>query len=92
MGHAPVPRDLSAAPNFAFELCASRIDEADLQGLDFRSLRFVANGAEPIAPQTLRRFTERFARYGFDPRRGRRATGWRRTASGSCFPPPDAAR
>ncbi|HEY0510996.1 MAG TPA: AMP-binding protein, partial [Thermoanaerobaculia bacterium] len=56
----------SGGPNFAFELCASRIDEADLQGLDLSSLRFVVDGAEPISPQTLRRFNERFTRYGMD--------------------------
>ena len=40
---------ISAAPNFAFELCLNQIDEADLHGLDLSSLRFVANGAEPSA-------------------------------------------
>ena len=49
---------LSAAPNFAFELCLSRIDDAELDGLDLGSLRIVANGAEPISAQTMRRFTE----------------------------------
>jgi acyl carrier protein len=58
---------LSAAPNFAYELCLSKIDDADIEGLDLSSLRIVANGAEPVSPQTLRRFTERYARYGFRP-------------------------
>ena len=44
----------SGGPNFAFELCASRIDEKDLEGLDLSALRFIVNGAEPISPQTLR--------------------------------------
>jgi len=56
---------ISAAPNFAFELCRKQIDEADLKGLDLSSLRFVANGAEPVSIHTLRRFIERFSRYGF---------------------------
>lgn len=58
---------LSAAPNFAFELCLGKIDDADIQGLDLGSLRIVANGAEPVSAQTVRRFAKRFARYGFHP-------------------------
>ena len=38
---------LSAAPNFAFELCLNKIGDESLQGLDLSSLRMVANGAEP---------------------------------------------
>jgi 1-acyl-sn-glycerol-3-phosphate acyltransferase len=56
---------ISAAPNFAFELCLSKIDDAALEGLDLSSLRIVANGAEPVSVQTLQRFLERFGRYGF---------------------------
>ena len=56
---------ISAAPNFAFELCVNKIDDADLANLDLGSLRFLANGAEPVNVQTLRRFIERFGRYGF---------------------------
>ena len=55
---------ISAAPNFAYELCVKRIDDARIKGLDLGSWRIAANGAEPVIPDTLRRFTERFARYG----------------------------
>jgi 1-acyl-sn-glycerol-3-phosphate acyltransferase len=58
---------LSAAPNFAFERCVSKIDDFKLEGLDLSSLRLVANGAEPVSVPTLRRFIERFSRYGFRP-------------------------
>ncbi|ACB95518.1 AMP-binding protein [Beijerinckia indica] len=58
---------LSAAPNFGFELCTAKIDTAHLTGLDLSSLRAVANGAEPVSPYTLRRFTEKFAAFGFRP-------------------------
>ncbi len=58
---------ISAAPNFAFELCATKIDEADLKGLDLSALRLLANGAEPISVNGLRQFTERYARFGFRP-------------------------
>jgi 1-acyl-sn-glycerol-3-phosphate acyltransferase len=56
---------ICAAPNFAYELCVKRIDESQCEGLDLRSWRLAANGAEPVLPQTLRRFSERFARCGF---------------------------
>ncbi len=58
---------ISAAPNFAYELCVKRIDDAQIEGLDLSSWRIAANGAEPVMPETLRRFTERFARYGLHP-------------------------
>jgi acyl carrier protein len=58
---------LSAAPNFAYELCVKRIHDAQIEGLDLSSLRIAGNGAEPVMPETLRRFTERFAHYGFRP-------------------------
>ena len=56
---------LSAAPNFAYELCANKIAEAELEGLDLRSWRLAFNGAEPVSPDTLELFASRFARYGF---------------------------
>jgi len=58
---------LSAAPNFGFELCVGRVEAADIEGVDLSSLRLMANGAEPVSAQTLRRFTQRFQPYGFRP-------------------------
>ncbi|MBC8068992.1 MAG: AMP-binding protein, partial [Deltaproteobacteria bacterium] len=54
----------SVAPNFAFDLCVKRIDDAELAGLDLRRVRAVLNGAEPILPSTLDRFATRFAAQG----------------------------
>ena len=59
---------LTVAPNFAFGLCARRIRDGELEGVDLSSLRLVLNGAEPIAPAALRRFCDRFAKLGFDER------------------------
>ncbi len=56
---------LSAGPNFAYELCLKRLDDETLEGLDLSSWRAAFNGAEPVSPDTLDRFCERFARYGF---------------------------
>ena len=55
---------VTAAPNFAFELCLRHLDPARLEGLDLSSLRYAANGAEPVAAATLSRFTAAFAPYG----------------------------
>jgi acyl-CoA synthetase (AMP-forming)/AMP-acid ligase II len=57
---------LTVAPNFAFGLCLKRVHDQDLEGCDLSSLRLVLDGAEPIAPAVLRRFAERFGRFGFD--------------------------
>ncbi|PWB78216.1 MAG: acyl-phosphate glycerol 3-phosphate acyltransferase [Candidatus Methylomirabilota bacterium] len=56
---------LSAAPNFAFDLCVRKISEAELEGLDLSSWRLAFNGSEPVSPETIERFTRRFAPYGF---------------------------
>lgn len=77
----------SGGPNFAFELCASRLDEKELEGLDLSSLRFVVDGAEPISPQTLRRFNERFTRYRMDPGVVSPSYGLAENCVGLGFPP-----
>jgi 1-acyl-sn-glycerol-3-phosphate acyltransferase len=58
---------LSAAPNFAYELCARAIQDHEIEGLDLSSWRMALNGAEPVSPATLERFIARFGRYGFRP-------------------------
>ena len=79
---------ISAGPNFAFELCVSKIADTDLDGLDLRSLRMLANGAEPVNAQTLRRFADRFARYGFRPEALAPVYGLAENVVGLAFPPP----
>lgn len=59
--------NVSAAPNFAYDLCLTRIADAELDGVDLSSWRAALNGAEPIAPSVLRAFCARFARWGFQP-------------------------
>jgi 1-acyl-sn-glycerol-3-phosphate acyltransferase len=56
---------ISAAPNFAYELCVRKIADKDIQGVDLSSWRAALNGAEPVNPETLERFADRFASYGF---------------------------
>ncbi len=78
---------LTAAPNFAYELCLKNIRDEDIKGLDLSSLRMMLNGAEPISPSTLRRFTERFEPYGFRPEAMAPVYGLAESSVGLAFPP-----
>ncbi|WP_307629582.1 fatty acyl-AMP ligase [Streptomyces turgidiscabies] len=58
----------SAAPSFAYELCArSAADTGFSPGLDLSSWRVAVNGAEPVRWATIRAFTEAYAPAGFRP-------------------------
>jgi 1-acyl-sn-glycerol-3-phosphate acyltransferase len=59
---------LSPAPNFAYELCVRKVEDAEIDGLDLSSWRYALNGAEPVSPEAMRRFTEHYEPYGFNPR------------------------
>jgi acyl-CoA synthetase (AMP-forming)/AMP-acid ligase II len=56
---------ISAAPNFAYGLCLRRVEEAQIAGIDLRSWRVAACGAEMVSGEVMRRFVERFGPYGF---------------------------
>jgi thioester reductase-like protein len=58
---------MSGGPNFAYQLCLDQIKDEDLAGIDLSCWRIAFNGAEPVAPSTLRLFSERFSAHGFDP-------------------------
>ena len=77
----------SASPNFGFELCLAKITDDDLNGLDLSSLRMIANGAEPVSVQTLRKFTDRFDRYGFPAQAMMPVYGLAESSVGLAFPP-----
>ncbi|HJQ48333.1 MAG TPA: fatty acyl-AMP ligase [Amycolatopsis sp.] len=55
----------SGGPNFAFDACVTRAHKEGTAGLDLGSWRVAFNGAEPIRPETLRRFSETFGPVGF---------------------------
>lgn len=78
---------LTGAPNFAYELCASRVPEHALEGLDLSAWRCALNGAEPVSPDTLERFARRFARYGFRREALMPVYGLAECAVALCFPP-----
>ena len=58
---------ISPAPNFAYALCVDRIADSELDGVDLSRWRYALNGAEPVSPGTLRRFVDRFAKWGLRP-------------------------
>jgi fatty-acyl-CoA synthase len=54
----------TAAPNFAYGYAAARVTDAELDGVDLSSWRFLFCGAEPIHPPTVQHFVDRFAAWG----------------------------
>ncbi len=80
---------LSAAPNFAYELCLKKVDDEAIEGLDLSSWRASLNGAEPVSAETIRRFTERFAAFGYRRRTMMPVYGLAECSLALAFPPPE---
>ena len=78
---------LSASPNFGYELCLKRIRDEDLQGLDLSSWRLAFNGAEPVSPDTIERFSARFKAVGVRPEIIMPVYGLAESTVGLAFPP-----
>ncbi|HEX8149148.1 MAG TPA: condensation domain-containing protein, partial [Pyrinomonadaceae bacterium] len=64
----------SGGPNFAYELCVRKVTDEQAACLDLSSWTTAFNGAEPIRPETVARFSEKFA-----------ASGFRREAFSPCY-------
>ncbi len=79
---------ISPAPNFAYAVAAQRVSDADLEGVDLSSWRLALCGAEPVSAAVMRRFGERFARFGFDPRALMPVYGLAEAALAVTFTPP----
>lgn len=79
---------MTAAPNFAYELCLRKVTDRELASLDLSSLRMVFNGAEPVSAETMERFAQRFAPCGLDPTALAPVYGLAESAVGLAFPPP----
>jgi long chain fatty acid CoA FadD26 len=58
------PMCVSGAPNFAFELAMRRTSDADMEGLDLSRVHTVLSGAERVHYSTVRRFIDRFGKFG----------------------------
>jgi fatty-acyl-CoA synthase len=78
---------LSAGPNFAYELCVTKIDDAAIEGLDLSSWRLAFNGAEAIHPKTVKNFIRRFSAYGFKPESLYPVYGLAESSVALTFPP-----
>ena len=78
---------ITAAPNFAYELCVRKISDKAMEGVDLSSMRTVMNGAEPVNPETLERFANRFEKYGFRREAMFPVYGLAEASLGVTFPP-----
>ncbi len=56
---------ISGGPNFAYDLCVSRITHEQRATLDLSSWEVAFNGAEPVRAETLERFAAAFTSCGF---------------------------
>jgi acyl-CoA synthetase (AMP-forming)/AMP-acid ligase II len=55
---------LSWLPNFAYNFCAQKIRERDLEGVDLSSWRVITNCSEPVKWESHQAFFQRFEKYG----------------------------
>jgi acyl carrier protein len=78
---------ISAAPNFAYELCLKRLTDKDLEGLDLSSWRIACNGAEPVSPDTVENFCRKFSTHGFKRETMMPVYGLAECSVGLAFPP-----
>jgi acyl-CoA synthetase (AMP-forming)/AMP-acid ligase II len=79
---------ISGGPNFSYELCLRRIQDSELEGVDLSSWRFAFNGAEPVSPETLTAFEEKFSRFGFGRKVLSPVYGLAEASVGLAFTPP----
>lgn len=61
------PGTISAAPNFAYDYCATRIDEEQTAALRLDRVSVMINGSEPVRQGTIERFQRAFDRTGLPP-------------------------
>ena len=80
---------LCPAPNFAYEMCARKIPDEALQGLDLSAWRVAINAGEPVLPETLERFARRFGPYGFRSEAFMPCYGLAESSVALTFPPLD---
>ncbi len=82
---------ISPAPHFAYGLCLKKVRDEEMEGVDLSSWRFALNGAEPIDVETMQRFGERFARWGFRPDALKPVYGLAEAGLAVSFPDPQSA-
>lgn len=77
---------LTAAPNFAYELCLKHISKEEAESLDLSSIRVMCNGAEPVNAGTVSRFNERFKISRLEPNALLPVYGLAESTVGLAFP------
>jgi acyl-CoA synthetase (AMP-forming)/AMP-acid ligase II len=55
----------TCTPNFAYELCARKVTDEQVAGLDLSRWRVALNGAEPLQAATMEAFAKRMSPAGF---------------------------
>ncbi|MDP1713604.1 MAG: AMP-binding protein [Anaerolineales bacterium] len=58
---------LTWLPNFAFNFCANKIRERNLEGVDLSSWRAIINCSEPVHAESHQLFAEKFSAFGLRP-------------------------
>ncbi|MFJ1269869.1 fatty acyl-AMP ligase [Legionella lytica] len=59
--------EISAMPNFAYRLLASKLRSGDASAYDLSSMKFWLNGAEPVNHHTMDNFVRVFSKVGVKP-------------------------
>ncbi|MFV0317761.1 MAG: fatty acyl-AMP ligase [Microthrixaceae bacterium] len=77
----------TAGPNFAYALAARTLRRCE-DDLDLSNVRVLLNGAEPVDPDTFRRFFEAGERFGLSPTAAFPAFGMAEVCIAGCFPAP----
>ena len=79
---------ISGGPNFSYELCLRRISDQEMEGLSLSTWRFAFNGAEPVSPDTLVAFQQRFSKWGLKQNVLSPVYGLAEASVGLAFTPP----
>ncbi len=58
---------LSWLPNFAYNFCANKIRERNLEGVDLSTWRAIINCSEPVHAESHKLFAEKFEKFGLRP-------------------------
>lgn len=56
---------VSGGPNFAYDLCVRNTTPEQREGISLESWKVAFNGSEPVRSDTIGRFSDTFAAYGF---------------------------
>ncbi len=58
---------LSWLPNFAYNFCANKIRERNLEGVNLSTWRAIINCSEPVHAESHNLFAEKFEKFGLNP-------------------------